>query len=107
MMTGVYLRPIPDRRNNRSRQELVQRVRREFEELPAHRLTCAQLQRLFGLRVDICERVLAALVADGVLSPGPEGWYELNTAASTVSRAASGQPARSKRAGQEECDAAP
>ena len=59
-----YLRVRPDRRDTASRDQLLRRVRAEFEEMPCLRLTHAQAQRLFGLRLDICDRVLAALVQD-------------------------------------------
>ena len=52
-----------DRRDQASRDELVERVYGEFSEMPCLRLTAAQAQRLFGLRADICARILAGLVA--------------------------------------------
>jgi hypothetical protein len=36
--------------------------------MPCLRLTAAQAQRLFGLSADVCERILAGLVADGRLA---------------------------------------
>jgi hypothetical protein len=64
-MNGTdYLRVRPDRRDNASRDQLLCRVRAEFEEMPCLRLTHAQAQRLFGLRLDICDRVLATLVQE-------------------------------------------
>jgi hypothetical protein len=60
----AYVREIPDRRDTPSREQLLRRVRAEFAELPCLRLTRAQAQRLFGLRPDICDRVLATLVAE-------------------------------------------
>jgi hypothetical protein len=65
----------PDRRDHVSRAQLLARIRAEFEELPSLRLTRGQAQRLFGLRPDICERVLAALVSDGSLCCDHEGRY--------------------------------
>jgi hypothetical protein len=56
-----------DRRNHSSRLELLERVYGEFQEMPCLRLTAAQAQRLFGLRADVCERLLTGLVADGWL----------------------------------------
>jgi hypothetical protein len=61
---AAYVREIPDRRDTRAREQLLRRVRAEFAELPCLRLTRAQAQRLFGLRPDICDRVLATLVAE-------------------------------------------
>jgi hypothetical protein len=56
-----------DRRTQSSREELLERVYGEFHEMPCLRLTAAQAQRLFGLRRDICQRILTSLVAGGVL----------------------------------------
>lgn len=56
-----------DRRDTISREQLLCRVRAEFEEMPSLRLTRGQAQRLFGMRADICERVLAALVRERTL----------------------------------------
>jgi hypothetical protein len=50
------------------RDELLQRVYAGFQEMPCLRLTAAQAQRLFGLRADVCERLLTELVADGWLA---------------------------------------
>ena len=52
--------------------------------MPGLRLTPSQVQRLFGLRPDICERVLAALLRDGTLACDREARYVL--AESTCSR---------------------
>ena len=71
----VATAPANERRNAASRRALVDRVRTEFTEMPGERLTCAQAQRLFALRPDICERVLAALVREGVLVRGFDGRY--------------------------------
>jgi DNA-binding IclR family transcriptional regulator len=77
MMPGVFLRRALDRRNDGSREALLRRVRSEFRELPAHRLTCAQMRRLFGLRLDVCERVIQALLREGLLTRDPDDRYRL------------------------------
>jgi hypothetical protein len=66
-----------DRRNHVSREALLQRVRGEFAEMPCLRLTRGQAQRLFGLRPDICDRVLAALVNDHTLTYGSDDRYRM------------------------------
>ena len=71
----------PDRRDQSLRDELVERVYGEFHEMPCLRLTAAQAQRLFGLRADICERILAGLVADRWLACESER-YRYNDAQS-------------------------
>ena len=60
-------RPNMDRRAQPARDRLVARVRGEFCEMPCLSLTIRQAMRLFGLREDICLRVLGSLVSDGVL----------------------------------------
>ena len=64
-----------DRRNSESRSRLLHRVRAEFRDMPGLRLTCGQAQRLFGLRVDICERVLSSLVEEGTLRRAVDDRY--------------------------------
>ena len=59
------------------RETLVRRVHGEFVEMPSLRLTRGQVQRLFGLRPDVCERVLAALVREGTLFVGAAERYRL------------------------------
>ena len=60
-------RPGTDRRAQPARDLLLARVRGEFSEMPCLSLTIPQAVRLFGLREDICRRVLGTLVTDGVL----------------------------------------
>jgi hypothetical protein len=60
-------RPNVDRRAQPARDLLVARVRGEFGEMPCLSLTIPQAMRLFGLREDVCRRVLGSLVTDGVL----------------------------------------
>lgn len=69
------LRPRADRRDAASRDQLLRRVRAEFAEMPCLRLTGAQAQRLFGLRPDICDRVLAALVTDQIIYRDSDDQY--------------------------------
>ena len=71
------IRARADRRNNAARAQLLQRIRAEFEAMPSLHLTCAQTRRLFGLRGDICERVLATLVDEGTLTRGADDRYAL------------------------------
>lgn len=59
-------RPGTDRRAQPDRDLLLARVRGEFSEMPLS-VTIPQAMRLFGLREDICRRVLGTLVTDGVL----------------------------------------
>jgi hypothetical protein len=58
-----------------SRQALLRRITEEYNEMPKLRLTAAQAQRLFGLREDVCTRVLRALVDVAVLRRDVNGSY--------------------------------
>jgi len=59
--------PGRDRRDPHTRERLQRRVRSEFDEMPGLNLTLAQAVRLFGIREDICIRVLGELIAEGLL----------------------------------------
>lgn len=65
----------PERRHPASREALLRQIAVEYQEMPGLRLHLAQAQRLFGLRHDICDRVLAALVVAGVLQLDETGAY--------------------------------
>lgn len=54
-------------------ENLLHRVRAEFQEVPGLRLTVAQAQRLWGLDRATCEAVLARLTQSRVLTLGPDG----------------------------------
>ena len=82
----VATAPANERRNVASRRALIDRVRTEFAEMPGERLTCAQARRLFSLRPDICERVLAALVREGVLVRGFDGRYGSSRDSALIAR---------------------
>lgn len=78
---------VGDRRNHAARDALLRRVRAEFTEMPCLRLTRGQAQRLFSLRPDVCERILAVLVCDGFLTCGSDDRYRLNDSATWPSHA--------------------
>ena len=48
-------------------EDVVQRIREEFREMPGLRLTPAQATRLWGLELHICRAVIDALVAAAFL----------------------------------------
>lgn len=56
-------------------EDLLRRIRGEFREMPGLRLTSAQAQRLWGLDIHTCTRVLTALVEAGFLFCGSDGRY--------------------------------
>src|SRR5437870_7184149 len=47
--------------------ELVNRVRQEFLEMPGLVLTCGQASRLWNLEIAVCEALLGVLVREGFL----------------------------------------
>jgi hypothetical protein len=63
---------VHERRDPQSRERLRQRVRSEFYQAPALVLTEAAAGRLFGIREDICIRVLRELQSEGVLHASRE-----------------------------------
>ncbi len=69
------VRPGDRRRNPQWRARLELRARAEFSEMPGLHLTVVQAQRLFGLRGDICQRILDALVREGFLTRMDHGAY--------------------------------
>lgn len=51
---------------------LIDRVRREFDEMPGLQLTVPQAARLWGLEIPACESVLNALVETAFLRWTPK-----------------------------------
>jgi hypothetical protein len=68
-----------DRRDAASRAALLRRVGDEFDQMPGLILTVPQAGRLFGLREDICLRVLDTLVQAEALSLDETGMYALRS----------------------------
>ena len=62
-----------------SLESLVARVQAEYREMPGLSLTADQASRLWGMHRSDCEKVLQALVADGVLYATPTGSYIAGT----------------------------
>jgi hypothetical protein len=69
-----------ERRDSGAREEVLRRVTMEYRDMPGLRLTLPQAQRLFGLRADICIRVLDALVDAAHLRREANGTYARNGA---------------------------
>jgi hypothetical protein len=92
-MPGALCRPSSrERRDVSAREALVRRVCGEFAEMPCLRLTHAQAQRLFGLRPDICHRVLGSLVRCGTLTLGSDERYRLNDTSTWPTETRLGRP---------------
>jgi len=72
---ALRLQKKRDRRDGESRARFLGRVRSEFGEMPCMRVTCEEAARLFGLRPDICARVLEELAHASYISKGPDGRF--------------------------------
>jgi hypothetical protein len=59
----------------RTRQELSDRLRAEFLEMPGLRLKAEQVQRLCGIERTICGLLLDSLVEANFLCVAPDGHY--------------------------------
>ena len=77
MLDTLAITPSTERRSPAARDVLLQRVSAEFQEMPCMRLTAGQARLLFGLRPDVCERILEGLVRRGSLCSDGER-YRLN-----------------------------
>jgi DNA-binding IclR family transcriptional regulator len=64
--------------NHSDKQQMLNRVRGEFLEMPGLRLRVEQAQRLWGLDRSTCEELLASLVDAKFLSRRSGGVYGLN-----------------------------
>lgn len=59
-------------------QDMRDRVRAEYLEMPGMRLTMRQVQRLCGLEPALCQTVLDSLVEAKFLCLNADGMYALN-----------------------------
>lgn len=64
-----------ERRDLAAREALRCRVRAEFDEMRGLRLSLPQASRLFGLRDDVCARILDGLAIEGFLRRSADGRY--------------------------------
>lgn len=79
-MADVLGRPGNERRDTRTREEQLETVVREFDDLRGLSLTPTQAARLFRLAPERCERVLAELVDRGFLEQRRDGQYARRSA---------------------------
>lgn len=56
-------------------QQILERLRAEFLEMPGLRLTVEQIHRLCGVEQPMCSAVLDALVRERFLCVKPDGTY--------------------------------
>lgn len=71
----MHLAEGPDTGRHTPSSELVMRAMREFDELPALRITLEQAMRLLSLDHDTCHDVLDALVDAHLLDRDTAGRY--------------------------------
>jgi hypothetical protein len=71
--------PTTDRRDPRTREELLRQVASEFSELRGMALSPAQASRLFGLDEERRDRLFGELVQRGVLDRTRDGHYVRKT----------------------------
>lgn len=76
---GATLPRHPERRDAGTRWALVHRIWDEFDEMPGTSLTLPQASRLFGVPLDVCDRILVNLVKDGRLHRTQDGRFRLRS----------------------------
>jgi DNA-binding IclR family transcriptional regulator len=55
----------------------MHRIWDEFDEMPGTSLTLPQASRLFGVPIEVCDRILISLVKDGRLRRTQDGRFRL------------------------------
>jgi hypothetical protein len=68
-----------ERRDSGTRWALIHRIWDEFDEMPGTSLTLPQASRLFGVPMEVCDRILAGLVNDGRLHRTKDGRFRLHS----------------------------
>jgi hypothetical protein len=58
-------------------EQILERLRAEYREMPGMRLKLEQVQRLCGIEQPVCKRALEALVEAKFLRLGSDGAYVL------------------------------
>jgi hypothetical protein len=78
---GASLSPASsdERRDTGTRWALLHRIWDEFDEMPGTSLTLPQAARLFGVPIDVCDRILVSLVQDGRLRRTQDGRFRLRS----------------------------
>jgi hypothetical protein len=62
-----------DQRDSATREALLAQLRAELRHAPGLALTPAQAARLFNVQPEICERLIAALAAEGAIHVRADG----------------------------------
>jgi DNA-binding IclR family transcriptional regulator len=64
-----------DRRNATARDTLLEQFRSEMRHAPGLALTVEQASRLFNLPLDTCQRLIATLAHEGLVSVRSDGRF--------------------------------
>jgi hypothetical protein len=75
LLPAVLGPTLPGEHRHRVREELVLRIRGEFEEMPGLSLTSVQAIKLFGISPEVCAGILSHLIEEGVLRLKSDGSY--------------------------------
>ena len=68
-----------ERRDTGTRWALLHRIWDEFDEMPGTSLTLPQASKLFGVPIEVCDRILVSLVRDGRLHRTKDGRFRLQS----------------------------
>ena len=68
-----------ERRDSGTRWALLHRIWDEFDEMPGTSLTLPQASKLFGVPLEVCDRILVSLVQDGRLRRTKDGRFRLHS----------------------------
>lgn len=80
----ISIKPIgatlaTERRDTGTRWALIHRIWDEFDEMPGTSLTLPQASKLFGVPIEVCDRILVSLVRDGRLHRTKDGRFRLQS----------------------------
>jgi hypothetical protein len=81
-IVDIPLKPVgatlsSERRDAGTRWALIHRIWDEFDEMPGTALTLPQASKLFGVPMEVCDRILVSLVNDGRLHRTKDGRFRL------------------------------
>jgi hypothetical protein len=83
-IVDISLKPVgatlsSERRDAGTRWALMHRIWDEFDEMPGTSLTLPQASKLFGVPIEVCDRILVTLVRDGRLHRTKDGRFRLQS----------------------------
>lgn len=72
-MPTEYFSSAVDQRDGATREALLEQLRAELRHAPGLALTPAQAARLFNVKPETCDRLIAALADEGAIQVRPDG----------------------------------